>query len=267
MSRAFLPVFVIHLLTIPMIAEETVFRMPTGRDTCFKSYSYTNSAYIQFCADGTYRQINREHMFVEESDRGKWCQEESGEITLISKDHYRSVECGPLRVFVWFTRNAEALPKVKAKVAQLLAQSASETFTKTQIERIGRYEYDNCNCHVSVEFPAKTISRKQLQALVKAIDDYLGDPKKNEFHVTPMVYDGVTFLLWKDAKTPINRDLNGITKDIGRLKPGVLPPYIYTKIDKDVFEKESRQTQEFIFFPEMNRSAPQPKQNAKQSSQ
>ena len=50
-------------------------------DAFFRSYCYTGSSYLEFRKNGTYREIQREHMFVAVIDRGKWSQAESGEIT------------------------------------------------------------------------------------------------------------------------------------------------------------------------------------------
>ena len=63
-----------------------------------------------------------------------------------------------------------------------------------------------------------------------------------------MTYKGVTFLLWKDAETPVNRDLAEMKKMIDKRDREM----IYVAIDRKTFEDESGRTQEFIFHPEMN---------------
>ena len=154
-------------------APEAIFRLPKDRDIFFKSYSYTASEYVQFRANGSYRRIGREHMFVEEIDRGTWTQADSGEITLVSQKH--------------------------------------------------RYETD---------------------------------PEANPFHITPMTYKGVTFLLWKDSETPVHRDLAEIMRSIDKRERNQVIGYIYQMIDRKTFEDESGRTQEFLFYPEMNPPRP-----------
>ncbi len=72
-----------------------------------------------------------------------------------------------------------------------------------------------------------------------------------------MKYKEITFLLWKHAETPLNRSIQEIKNSIDRLKTEKsqkeVLPLIYTSIEKTTFDDETEWTQEFIFYPEMNR--------------
>lgn len=266
MNRVLLSLLII-LVCVPAVAgEPVVFKMPKDDDVYFKSYFYTGSEYFQFSTNGTYRQVNREHMFVEESDHGTWSQAKSGELTLMSQEHYRNIECDPLSIFMWHTQAIQRLPWVKEQINELLANSDAQTFTKEQIEGIEKYGYKNCLSRISVDFPVKRVPREKLGKLAMHIDQFLNDPQKNHFHATPMTYKGQTFLLWRDAQTPINRDLKRIREELDEQKSKSTPAYIFTRITAETFQKESGKTQEFIFYPEMNKCVPQPESQDKETS-
>ena len=231
--------------------EPTVFIIPKDADVFFKNYYYTGSEYFQFSTNGIYRQITREHMFTKESDHGTWSQNGSGELTLVSYEHYRNIECEPLSIFMWYTQAIERLPWVKEQIMDILTRSDMQTFTKEQIEGIEKYGYENCLSRVSVDFDVEHVRRDKLKELAGQIDRFLNDEERNHFHTTPMTYKGHTFLLWRDAETPVNRDLVGIVKSLDELKTEDSPAHIFTRIDGETFKEESGKTQEFIFYPEM----------------
>ena len=255
------------LMGISANAEEPViFRMPKDEEVYFKSYFYTGSEYFQFSTNRAYRKVNREHMFVEDSDHGTWSQADSGEMTLVSLEHYRNIECEPLSIFMWYTQAIERLPWVRLQVEKLLADSDQQTFPKEQIEGIEKYGYENCLSRVSVDFRTKQVPRQKLKELAVQIGQFVGDHDKHHFHTTPMTYKGHTFLLWRDAQTPINRDLPKMTQDLDKLDAGQFPAYIFTRITGETFQKESGRTQEFIFHPEMNKCIPQPESKDNEAS-
>lgn len=262
-----LPSLLIILVCVPAIAEEpAIFRMHKDADVYFKSYAYTGSKYFQFSTNGAYRQVNREHMFVRDSDHGTWSQDDSGELTLVSQEHYRNIECEPLSIYMWHTQAIARLPWVKTQVEKLLAESDQKTFPKDQIEGIEKYGYENCLSRVSVDFRTKKVARETLEELTLQIEQFLNDEHRHHFHATPMTYKGHTFLLWKDAQTPINRDLPRIREKLDQLAQGRFPVYIFTRITAETFQKESGRTQEFIFYPEMNKCVPQPEGKDKEAS-
>ena len=109
---------------------------------------------------------------------------------------------------------------------------------------------------ISVDFEAKQMSRSQLSALLQAIVVFTNRTDNCDFHVAPMKYRDVTFLLWSDAETPLNRSLQEIKDSIDQLKKEIgkrqVQPLVYTSIDKETFDDEAERTQEFIFHPELN---------------
>ena len=241
---------------ISMQAQEKSVMLPKDKDVFFKKEYFTGSSYYQFRTNGTYRQINREHMFVKESDQGTWAQQQTGEITLVSAEHYRNIECPPLEVFMWHTQAITRLAPLTVSISNLLAKTSKDTFTSKEIENIERYGYQNVLSRVDVDHGVKTVTRPQLISLTRTISQFLSDPNKNHFHATPMQYKGVTFLLWKDSETPASRNLEDIQRQIAQQKDRSGVPQIYVQIDGQTFEKESGKTQQFIFHPELNNRIP-----------
>ncbi len=277
------------LISFPAFAEEpTVFQMPKNENIYFKSYSYTFSEYFQFNANGTYRKITREHMYVDESDHGTWRQDKSGELILTSQEHYRNIECASLCIGIWNAEGIKRLPLVKEYIKKLLDNSNVQAFTKEQIEARKLYgkkhinkmllakfneqeltkelidEIENTDFEHSnppliyVDYRVEIVPRSDLNDLIKQIDEFLNDSEKKDFHATPMNYKGQTFLLWKNAQTCSKQDLKETLAEIDKHNSETTLTHIYTKIKGDIFQKESETTQEFIFYPEMNTCIPQP---------
>jgi hypothetical protein len=72
--------------SVPLNALDDI-HLPNKRDIYFRHDGLTWSDYLHLRADGTYRQITREHLYVEERDRGKWGQDQSGDLLLKSDLH------------------------------------------------------------------------------------------------------------------------------------------------------------------------------------
>ena len=246
------------LLTLCLLAgavaahaeDPAVLMFQDDADTFFKNYYYTGSEYFQFSTNGTYRQVAREHMFVEESDHGTWSQDNEGRLTLVSHEHYRDIECEPLSIFMWYTQAVTRLPWVRKEIDGMLRRSDEATFITTEIEAIEKYGYENCLSRVSVDFDVKHVPREKLEGLARRIDIFLNDEERHHFHATPMIYKDFTFLLWEDAQTPINRDLERIVETIDQQTKGN-PAHIFIGIDGKTFQDESGKTQEFLYYPEM----------------
>ena len=236
-------------------ADKRVYRIPSGQNVYFRSDHIVGKSYLCLRRDGTYQRIAREHMFVKESDRGKWSQADGGELTLVSEQHYRNVEAPPLSIFMWYPEAAQRLPFLKMSLERLLFEKRSD-FRASEIEEIEKYGYENCLSRISVDFPVEKVTRRQLKALLTQIDLFLGDDQKNHFHAVPMQYESATFLVWRDAEIPPNRNLENIKKQINSIeKDGDNPVFIYCEIDRETFEREAKTTQDFIFYPEMNEAA------------
>lgn len=257
-------VIVFCCVSLAARAVENGFALSAKEDSFFKEEAFTGSSYVHFRTNGTYSRIAREHMFVEESDCGTWTQDSSGWVTMKSAMHYRNIEAGPLAIWTWHTNIAGRLPQIHAAIASLLRTNTSEHFDPDFVgERLVRLPSRGTNYYspISLDFEAKQISRSQLSALLQAIEVFTNRTDNCHFHVAPMKYKDVTFLLWRGSETPLNRSLPQVKASIDRLKRDKggkeVLPLVYTAIDKRTFADEADRTQEFIFHPEMN----QPRRN------
>jgi hypothetical protein len=246
-------------LRVAAQATERGLSLSTTEDSFFKEEVFTGSSYVHFRTNGTYSRIAREHLFVEESDRGTWTQDSTGWITMKSTMHYRNIEAPPLAIWTWHTNVAVLLPRIHATISGLLRTNNSAHFTSEFVgERLVRLPSRGTNFYspIAVDFEAKQISRSQLTSLLQAIETFTNRTDNHHFHVAPMKYKKITFLLWRDEETRLNRNLQEIRNSIDQLrmqegKKEVLP-LIYTSIDKETFSDEAGRTHEFIFHPEMN---------------
>lgn len=239
-------------------AEEGLI-LSTKEDNYFKKEAPTGSAYVHFRTNGTYRRIAREHMYVAENDRGTWIQDSTGLVTMKSAMHYRNIEARPLAIWTWHTNTAARLPQIHEAISAFLRTNNSEHFESDFIRnRLVQLPSRGTNVYspISPDPRENQTSRSNLVALLAAIEVFTNRTDNHHFHVTPMKYKEIRFLLWGDAETPINRDLPAIKNSIDQLQREEgrkdLVPYVYTGIDKKRFDDEAGRTQEFLFRPEMN---------------
>ena len=260
MARTRVSVILWWCFCLASYGSDYAFTLSGKEDSFFKEEAFTGSAYVHFRTDGTYSRIDREHMFVEESDRGTWKQDPEGLVTMKSSMHYRNIEAGPLAVWTWHTNTAEKLPQVQAAITSFLRTNRSEHFDPDLIaERLVLLPSRGTNHYspISVDSDTKQVTRGQLEFFLRAIESFTNQTDNHHFHVAPMRYKEITFLLWQDAGTPFNRSFPQIKKSIDSLKrePGndVVLPFFYTAIDKKTFADEAERTQDFIFHPDLNR--------------
>jgi hypothetical protein len=225
-------------------------------DSFFKYDIVSASFYMHFRTNGTYRRIDREHMGVEEVDRGTWTQDSKGSITLRSAMHYRNIEAGPLQIWTWEMDVAPQLPQLHATVTNFLRTNHAEHFDSnfvTQRLVLIRGEGTTLYCPIYVTEGTKEVSRRQLASLLRAVEEFRHRTDNNHLHLTAMKYRGVTFLVWKDAEMPLNPPLAEIKKSIDRLKKeGGKAQFlleVFQPIDKRTFTDESEGTQDFLFVP------------------
>lgn len=224
-------------------AQEEVFKIPPGTDMYCKSHAFDNFEYIRFGADGTYTRAAGKKMAVAGNDSGTWNQDAGGVITLTSKTHYRDIESGTLKIAVWDSAGVDRLPALKQAITDMLAKDISASIATANIEAIEKYGPENRWARVSVDFRVESVPREQLAALILQIDKFTAETEKNLFHLTPMSYKGITFLLWKDSGIPLNRNLAGLKECIDNDgNPGGIS-FIFQSTDKDTFDKETSNLQ------------------------
>jgi hypothetical protein len=95
------------------------------------------------------------------------------------------------------------------------------------------------------------VTRGDLEELVTAIDDFIASDTKNVFVLKPLSYG--TLVIW------VHKDHSSLTERViaDELAQPAHPAHTadkhgYHEITPEFFDKEIKETQEFLFFPEMN---------------
>ena len=241
-------------ISIPTSALEVGTPLPKDRDVFFRHYAYTWSEYLHLRPNGTYRHITRHHLFVEEDDHGTWTENPTGDVLLKSDLHYRRIVSGDLIVSVWHRERAQSLPDLKKKILHFLKSHRRATFSMAEVQRIRESPLRGSpNVRSSdINVIGNPINRADLEGLLTAIDEFMTSDTKNVFVLKPLVYRSAVIFVDNDrvslSKQVIDQEL-------------ALPPHPaytpdkhgYHEIDSSRFAEESKETQEFIFFPEMNK--------------
>lgn len=245
----FTAIFVILTALTSLSAADgnDLIRLPENEDSYFCNNYLTGSEYYHFKPDGTYSRINREHMFVEEGDKGTWAQDKDGTITLSSQMRYRNIDMPPLMIYVMDKGRLDYLPEFKKKLAAYLDNITSETLTADETRNIERYGQNNCLSRIDVDYFVNTVKKDDLRKLLTKIDAYLADDKKNQFFLFPYSYKNYKFLAQDDKAAAVAKNM------IDTIKAGSRLAYVFTPISKEQFDRESKTTQEFLYYKNMNK--------------
>jgi hypothetical protein len=246
----------------PSNGAEARFKVPTDRDSVFREEAFTSTSYFHFGKDGKYQQVNREHMFTCESDRGKWTQDKAGRVELESAILRKKLKCGPLTIPVRDVEELEALGPLEKDIDAFLAADKRDSYLRDEIERTWKYSYTwslfkskMTVSAVQVEGHTEKVTRKQLGQLLEAWKTYLKSDDKNRFHLDPVKYH--KFVLLASDNYPFMAN-SGTPKEATETAdlfggPDKEPDMVYVLIDSEAGLKELKTKHPFLFFPEMNR--------------
>lgn len=246
------------------LGGESPFLLSKDRDSVFRQEAFTSTDYFHFGKDGKYRQINREHMFTAEMDRGTWQQEATGEIELRSSIRVKELKKGPMRIEVRDVEELDALRPLEKDMEKFLATDKSDSWTREKIENAWRYTYTwslfeerkTFNA-VAIEQEVAKITRKQLVELLDAWRAYLKDDTKNRFHFLPVRYHDFVLLASEDYPFLANAETPDEVKETAshfhRSDASETPPaMVYVLVDSERVLQEMKTKQPFIFYPQMN---------------
>ncbi|MDH5670483.1 MAG: hypothetical protein OEY86_20980 [Nitrospira sp.] len=229
--------------------------IPSDRDIYFKFDGLNFSRYLHLRRDGTYRQVVREHLYVEEKDVGKWEQNQVGNLLLKSDLHYHSIDSGTLSISVWHRERLDTLLDLRQRIQRFLKNNRSLSFPRDEVERIreraviGSPEIQIGDIMV---FSARNVQRSDLEELLPAIDQFMASTAKNVFVFKPFSYKGDVIFIEDDrlalTEQIIEEELAGPDHPTHRGDR-----HGYQEIEISKFNEEIKDTQPFIFFPEMNK--------------
>jgi hypothetical protein len=235
------------------------FKLHKDRDTVFRLKDFTSTEYFHFGKDGKYRQVNREHMFTCESDRGTWKQNAAGRIELESAILRRDVKCGPLKIRVRDVEQLEALHPLKRDVGAFLAANKRDSYSRDEIERAWKYSYTWSLFDTKIAFSAvevenhtEKVTRKQLAQLLTTWEEYLKSGVRNQFQVVAVKYHKFVLLASEDYPLIMNspKEATEIADRFGG--PDKEPAMVFVLIDSAVGIKGMKTKHPFSYLPELN---------------
>jgi hypothetical protein len=255
----------IAILPIPPIAIQS--EQPDAsqivfleKQTChfFGAFDYTAARFLALLKDSTYVAIDRQHMYVGIDDRGRWAQQEDGTVSLHSKIHYRNLEYGPLRVFLWYDGPGKLLEDIRSALSTFLDTHKAADFLSDEVTRIYEYEspvVDGMMLEgIKVEYDVRRVSRSDLKTLLLMIETYMRSSDVGTFRFIPMKHAKTVFLHWVDGYCFQPTDLEKLLQDVNEAQQNdpPVPPYIHIQMSAEQFEREASTTEPFRFVTEMN---------------
>jgi len=211
---------------------EEIVIFPENKHVYFYERGFLSSNCIHFRPNSTYSKFYVSNRIAYEEDRGKWEQGQNGEIILISDIESEGIEYGALKIQL-----ITKLEALRENILVYLKDNLKDRFTADEVRNIyGLY------CGPDVQLPMiETISegpfsREDLLGLANTIDRYLKGDKNRIYHVIPIKYKNITFLLWKGDALPIHKNIIENKKSIDDSIKYQSHPYLYIAIDKEEFE-------------------------------
>jgi hypothetical protein len=246
---------VIQFLCIVSVHALDNSHLPQERDIYFKHDALTWSDYLHLRPDGTYRKVTRHHLFLEENDRGKWHQDPSGDLILKSDLHYHNIRSESLFISMWHRETLEALPGLRQMIQRFLKKHRSSVFTAAAVERI-RYRPLAGNPQVKsgdiMVMGNRNVQRSELGVLLTAIDEFMASTSKNVFVFKPLRYNQDVVFAFNDyialTQKVIEQELSASPHPANRGDR-----HGYQEIEASKFNEETKETQPFLFYPELNK--------------
>jgi hypothetical protein len=264
-SRVELFVLVFVLCVSPglaLAAEPNAVSFSSGRDYFFRSDHLTSAEYLKLTKDGTYSEIDVEHMFTQVSDRGTWVGD-GNRLTLISDVAVRDIQTPHYSVHIFDRCGVDLLPKLKNKIVELKAKVAGERVTSEDVEHLrimrkAKPPLRRCGpsvtMHPGFEFEVGLADSASLNVLISAIDAYLDDRRnQNRFSYDMYSYAGNAFLATGAPGVQAVESTPASFKEAVDRESARLPSFTFVEIDKETYDRGTACTYAFKAFPSMNK--------------
>lgn len=229
--------------------------LSSTRNSYFKHDGLTFSEYLHLRPDGTYRQITREHLYVEERDHGRWEQNRAGDLLLKSELHYHEIIYGKLWISLWHRERYETLPDLKQRIQQFILDNRSAEFPAKAIEAIRESlipGQDKIKLGDIAVFGSQSVNRKDLEGLLAAIDHFVGSDDKNVFSFKPLKYKSAVIFV-EESRVPLTQKIIADELVRPRHHSHRADRHGYEEVNIVRFTEEIKEMQPFLFFPEMNK--------------
>jgi hypothetical protein len=243
-------------------ADVIAVEFSAGRDYFFRSDHLTSADYLQLAKDGTYSEVDVEHMFTQLSDRGSWSSQ-GNRLILVSDIAVRSIETSHYTVHVFDRCGVELLPQLKKKIAALKSKVADGRVTADQVERLeirrkAKPPLRRCGPSVSMDpgfkFDVGFADAVSLDILNAAIDGYLDDREnQNRFVYDQFSYENHNFLATAAPGQRAVETTPASFKEAVDRESGWTPSFALIEIDKATYDRGVTCTYAFKVIKEMNK--------------
>lgn len=239
------------------IAEETntyapaePYRLSTNEASCFFSDHLTGARYMKFSPDGQYVRIAKEHMGVWPFDDGTWTQAADLTITMVSTNLCADIISGPLGIRVGRHEWVGRITELRRKVNEFLASSTKDSFSQGDLKGLSVGEY-SLRVEIDWRSQRKTVTRPEMLALLKAIDDFINDPSIRNKRLMPLEYKGKVFLV--NLNDNVNRDHKKVCEAIDQGTNSQAIIYNDFMVSEEQFTKGTGKPYSFKYHTEMNK--------------
>jgi hypothetical protein len=223
------------------------FVFPKGESVYFFSDHLTGASLFEFRADGTFREISREHMFIAEWDAGSWSQQTNGEVLVCSRYRYSELGDASLHLSIGKAWEYARLPELQKDIASYLGAHADPMFPAELLE----VDWPYGRTYGLLGTWEEEFSRADLQAIHDGIPGYL--ERSNLFRFEPRECGGCVYLLGGWPADGLEDDgPRQLLRDCAPKSGKCDVEYIPFRIDAERFAKEIGSRQPFVHFPEMN---------------
>jgi hypothetical protein len=235
---------------ITSYAPAELYFLSTKAPTYFSSDHLTGASYLKFSPDGRYISIAKEHMGVWPVDDGTWNQDSEGTVTLVSTKLCADIVSGSLEIGVGRHDSIGKLSELRRKINEFLTSSHKKTFSEDDLKHLAVGEY---SLKVEIDWRAHrtTVTRSEMQSLLKAVDVFLNDPSARNKRLVPLAYKGKIFLV--NLNDIVNRDHKEVCKAIDQGKKTRAIVYNGFMISEEQFTKGTGKPYPFKYYPEMNK--------------
>lgn len=231
-------------------APSVPYRLSTNEVTCFFSDHLTGASYTKFSPDGRYVRIAKEHMGVWPVDDGTWTQAADLTITLVSTNLCADIICGPLEIGVGRHDRVGRLADLRRKVADCLTSNPKADYSQDDLNPLAVGEY-SLKVEIDWRTQRETVTRFEMFALLKAIDDFVNDPSLRNKRLVPLAYRGRVFLV--NLNDNVNRDHKEVCEAIDRGTNSQAIIYNDFMVSEEQFNKGTGNPYPFKFHRGMNK--------------
>jgi len=199
-----------------------------------------DSDLLHLRADGTFSWYVKTHFTLDERLKGTWRKGKSGDFELEGAWR-RHVVQGPIDIGGFGEKSGPTLAELRKEISDFLKSQSGSTFAADAIQQLGARDMDGYTL-VPISVRQETITRKDLEGVIEAIDAYPRLGREDLIHVTPITSESKSFLHWRDGGP------GWVEESLEEMREAVrqgnsLPSFksVYLQVNREEFDKALRE--------------------------